>query len=76
MAQTLKKGDAVEWTFGKGKAEGKVEQTFTDKVTKTIKGKEITRNASQAKPAALVKQEDGDKALKSQTELKKTAKKG
>lgn len=71
MTKTLKKGDVVEWKFGKGKAEGKVEKTFTDKVTKTIKGKEITRNASDEKPAALVKQEDGAKALKSETELKK-----
>ncbi|KQT69732.1 MULTISPECIES: DUF2945 domain-containing protein [unclassified Aureimonas] len=72
MAETLKKGDEVEWKFGKGKAEGKVEQTFTEKVTKTIKGKEITRNASEEKPAVLVKQDDGAKALKSKTELKKT----
>jgi hypothetical protein len=71
MTQTLKKGDAVEWKYGKGKGEGKVEQKFTDAVTKTIKGKEITRKATDEKPAFLVKQEDGAKALKSRTELKK-----
>jgi hypothetical protein len=71
MTETLKKGDSVEWKFGKGKAEGKVEQTFTDEVTRKIKGKEITRKASDDKPAYLVKQDDGDKALKSATELKK-----
>ena len=67
----FKKGDDVTWSWGTGKAEGEVAQTFTKKVTKTIKGKKITRNADAEKPAYLVEQEDGNKALKSETELKK-----
>lgn len=67
----FKKGDDVTWSWGKGKAEGEVAETFTDKVTKTIHGKKVTRNADEDKPAYLVKQEDGGKALKSETELDK-----
>lgn len=38
-------------------------------VTRTIKGSEITRNADDANPAYLVRQEDGDRVLKSHSEL-------
>lgn len=67
----FKKGDDVAWSWGKGEAEGAVAETFTKKVTRTIKGKKITRKADAETPAYLVKQEDGGKALKSETELKK-----
>lgn len=67
----LKKGDPVEWSFGKGKAEGEVAETFKKKVTRTIKGKAITRDASKEEPAYLVTQSKGTRALKSGSELKK-----
>lgn len=67
----LKKGDDVEWKWGKGKAEGEVAETFTKKVTRTIKGTKVTRNASREEPAHLVKEEDGKTALKSASELTK-----
>lgn len=65
------KGDKVSWEWGKGTAEGTVAEKFTDRVTRKIKGKEITRNASKEEPAYLVEQEDGDSALKSESELSK-----
>lgn len=71
MAKTHKKGDKVRWKFGGNDAKGTVVQRFTDKVTKTIKGKKITRKASRDKPAYLVKTKDGKKALKSGKQLKK-----
>lgn len=64
------KGQKVKWQWGPGWGEGKVAERFTDKVTRTIKGKEITRNASQDEPAYLVEQDDGDRVLKSETELR------
>ncbi len=67
----ISKGDTVEWSYGKGKAEGTVEQRFTEKVTKTIKGKKITRDASKEEPAVLVKAKTGSKALKSESEVHK-----
>lgn len=68
---TYKKGDTVSWTWGSGTATGTVQESFTDKVTRTIKGKEITRDASTDEPAYLIEQEDGDRVLKSASEIKK-----
>ncbi len=65
------KGDKVTWEWGSGTAKGVVAEVFTDKVTRKIKGKEITRNATKAEPACLVRQEDGDEVLKSASELSK-----
>lgn len=67
----LKKGDDVEWRWGKGKAEGEVAEVFTKKVTRKIKGKDVTRNASKDEPAYMVEQDKGTKALKSESELTK-----
>ncbi len=71
MADGLRKGTRVKWKWGASEAEGKVADIFTGKVTRTIKGKEITRNASADEPAYLVRQDDGDEALKSASELSK-----
>lgn len=65
-----KKGDSVEWSWGNGSASGKVREVFTSRVTRTIKGSEITRNATDDNPAYLIEQEDGDEVLKSHSELK------
>ena len=66
-----RKGTEVSWSWGSGTATGKVQETFTEKVTRTIKGTEVTRNASDDEPAYLVEQEDGDRVLKSESELSK-----
>ena len=66
----FKKGTAVEWHWGKGTGEGKVSETFTHDVTRTIKGAEITRHASTDEPAYLIRQENGGRVLKSESELK------
>jgi hypothetical protein len=67
----MKKGERVTWSWGQGTAEGKIVETFTEKVTRKIKGREITRNASKAEPAYLIAQQDGDQVLKSASELDK-----
>ncbi|MBY4892853.1 DUF2945 domain-containing protein [Rhodobacteraceae bacterium N5(2021)] len=63
-------GDSVAWEWGEGTAEGKITERFTEKVTRTISGTEVTRNASSQEPAFLIEQEDGSRVLKSRTELK------
>ena len=68
---TFKTGDTVSWTWGSGTATGTVTEAFTEHVTRTIKGTEVTRNATPDEPAYLVEQEDGDRVLKSASELKK-----
>jgi hypothetical protein len=45
------KGDTVTWKWGQGTAEGKVADSFTERVTRQIEGKEITRNADEENPA-------------------------
>jgi len=63
--------DKVEWDWGNGTGTGAVVEVFTQKVTKTIKGTEVTRDASEDEPAYLIEQSDGDKVLKSHSELAK-----
>ena len=65
------KGDTVEWNWGNGTGSGKVAETFTERVTRTIDGSEITRNADDDNPAYLIEQEDGGRVLKSESELSK-----
>ena len=66
----LRKGQSATWNWGKGTGEGKVQETFTDDVTRRIKGKDITRHASKDEPAYLLKQDEGGRVLKSESELK------
>ncbi|MEJ6389458.1 DUF2945 domain-containing protein [Gymnodinialimonas ulvae] len=63
-------GQNVKWDWGNGEGEGKIAERFEDDVSRTIKGTEVSRNASADEPAFLIEQADGDKVLKSCTEIK------
>ena len=65
----LRKGSKVSWKWGAHQAHGKIVERFTAKVTRTLKGTEVTREASAKEPAFLIEQEDGDQVLKSKSEL-------
>lgn len=65
----LRKGSKVSWTWGAHTARGTIVERFTSKVTRTLKGTEVTRDASRKEPAYLIEQDDGDKVLKSRSEL-------
>jgi len=67
----IKKGTNVKWTWGNGTATGKVEETYTKKVTKTIKGSVVVRNGESGNKALYIKQEDGDYVLKSESEVER-----
>lgn len=69
MAKSLRKGSKVSWKWGANTAHGKIVERFTSKVSRTIKGTEVTRDASAKEPAYLIEQEDGDTVLKSRSEL-------
>lgn len=71
MSKSFRIGDKVSWKWGRGTAEGKITERFTDAVTRKIKGAEVTRNASADEPAFLIEQKDGDRVLKSASELDK-----
>ena len=66
----VKKGDDVEYKWGKGKVEGKVTSVSTSDTEKTIKGKTIKRKASKEEPAVEVSTKKGGRALKSASEVK------
>lgn len=63
-------GDKVEWNWGNGTASGTVTKVYTRKQTLTIKGEDITRNASDACPAYRINTGDSE-ALKSHSEVQK-----
>lgn len=67
----IKKGTNVQWKWGSGTAKGKVIETFTEEVHKTIKGSKITRKGEKGNKALLIEQEDGDKVLKLESEVTK-----
>jgi len=67
----IRSGSKVKWKWGNGTAEGKVEETFTETVTRTIKGSSVTRNGESGNKALLIIQDDGDKVLKLESEVEK-----
>jgi len=67
----IREGTEVKWKWGNGYATGKVESTFTESITKTIKGSEVTRNGSTDDKALFIKQEDGGKVLKLESEVER-----
>lgn len=69
--EKYRKGAEVSWNWGSGTATGKVSESFTDRITRQVDGKEITRDADDDNPAYMVEQEDGSRALKSHSELTK-----
>ncbi len=74
MEKKFRKNQKVEWKWAGGTVEGKVEAVYHERITRTIKGKKITRIGSAEKPAYLVRSEAGNLALKLQTELHTAAK--
>ena len=61
--------ETVSWSWGDGKASGKVVKRYKESVTKTIKGTEVTKNGTDDNPAVEIEQEDGTTVLKLQSEL-------
>lgn len=69
MSQRFEIGDKVKWNWGSSEAHGEVRRIDRRKVTRMIKGSEITRNGTQEEPAYDLMQDDGDEVLKSQSEF-------
>lgn len=67
----IQKGTQVTWKWGNGTAKGKVIETYTSTITKTIKGSTVTRNGEQGNKALFIGQEDGDHVLKSENEVER-----
>lgn len=67
----IKKGTKVTWKWGNGTAEGKVQETHTEEISRTSKGSKITRNGSDDNKALVIKQEDGTMVLKLESEVER-----
>ena len=74
MAARFKVSSKVEWKWLGRFIKGTVEEVHLESVTKTIKGKRITRHGSKEKPAYLVRSTAGNIALKLESELQATKK--
>ncbi|WP_435412778.1 DUF2945 domain-containing protein [Psychroserpens mesophilus] len=68
----ITEGTKVKWKWGNGTATGKVQETYTKTVTKTIKGSDVTRKGEPGNKALYIKQDDGDYVLKSENEVERT----
>jgi len=73
MSKKYSVGTKVEWNWGNGTGMGEIETVYTEKVTRKIKGTEVTREADKDSPAYYIKQDDGDMVLKSHSELRKAS---
>lgn len=67
----IRQGTDVTWKWGNGTAKGTVEETFHSDVTRTLQGEEVTRHGSEDNPAYLIRQADGDRVLKLQSEIER-----
>tara|TARA_R100001530_G_scaffold95226_2_gene66148 strand:- start:47 stop:265 length:219 start_codon:yes stop_codon:yes gene_type:complete len=70
----IRKGSKVMWKWGSGEAEGKVIDTFSTEITKTIKGSKITRKGKKDNKALYIEQANGDKVLKLENEVNRKTK--
>ncbi len=65
----LRKGSKVSWNWGEQQGQGKILDRFTARVTRTLQGTKIVREASKEEPAYLIQQDDGDKVIRNASEL-------
>ena len=68
----IREGTEVMWIWGSGTAQGKVQNTYPNSVTKTIKGTDVTRNGEEGNKALYIKTSEGDMVLKLESEVEKT----
>ena len=67
----IRQGSKVKWKWGSGTAIGKVQESYTKQITKTIKGTDVTRDGSTNNKALYIKQDEGDYVLKLENEVEK-----
>ena len=67
----IRKGTEVKWSWGNGTATGKVQETHSEEISRTIKGSEVTRKGSDDDKALVIEQEDGTTVLKLESEVER-----
>ena len=66
---SIRKGTEVSWKWGSSTASGKVTEIHREKVSRTSKGSQITRDGTDDDPAYVIEQEDGTTVLKLRSEV-------
>ncbi|MFN3130227.1 DUF2945 domain-containing protein [Roseibium sp.] len=67
--EPFSKGDWVAWNWGEGTGEATVVDKHTEDACLNIKGTDVKRRATPEDPAYTLRQDDGDRVLKSASEL-------
>jgi DUF2945 family protein len=68
---SIRVGTEVVWSWGSGTARGRVTEIRRDKVTRTTRGEQVTRNGSTEDPAYVIEQDDGTVVLKLRSEVRR-----
>jgi len=68
---SIRTGTTVTWEWGNGFAEGTVTEVHHDKVTRTTKGSQVTRNGTPDDAAYVIAQEDGTIVVKLSSEVER-----
>lgn len=68
---TYHAGDIVYWNWLGREISGSVREVYFSRITREIKGKQISRNGSAENPAYLVESKAGNLALKLHSELRR-----
>ena len=66
---SIRVGTTVSWSWGSSTATGTVAEIHREKVTRTTKGEQVTRNGSRDDPAYVIEQDDGTVVLKLRSEV-------
>lgn len=67
---TVKKGDKVEWNYGKGEGEGVIAEVHQEDIQRNVQGATVKRKGSAKEPALVIKQ-GSKKIVKSASEVNK-----
>lgn len=67
----IRKGTKVRWRYGRSYGRGKVSETFNRKITRVIKGAEVTRYGQKENKALLIRSDLGDDLLKLENEVER-----
>ena len=67
----IREGTTVRWKWGDSWAEGTVSEIHRDRVTRTTKGQEVSRDGSEDDPAYVIEQDDGTVVLKLRSEVER-----
>lgn len=67
----IRKGTKVKWRYGRSYGRGKVYETFNRKITRIIKGAEVTRFGQKENKVLLIRSDLGDELLKLENEVER-----